>query len=187
MRKISVITGGKHDQLTSAPAFIEDCGKDRTLGKRPSTAVSLALERSKEWFNTLPEFVKHVAKVRWLHRENLPCFLKIKKCAGHALTICRPFLSSLCHCQRAYFLPENRAAPDLPRTFKGTAALCSLAKNVQPLPGKAVLHAAEQARHQHGKRRGGRESPVTASCNGCCSCRPRPAVRGRCPVPSDGR
>ena len=65
------------------PGIIEDSGKNRTLGKRPATVVSLSLERNKEWFDTPPWFVRHIAKVRLLHQENLPPFLKIKKYAGY--------------------------------------------------------------------------------------------------------
>ena len=54
------------------------------MGKRPATAVSL--ERSKEWFDTLPQFVRHITKIRLLHQENLSRFLKIKKYAGHTLS-----------------------------------------------------------------------------------------------------
>ena len=63
------------------------------LGKRPATTVSLSLEWSKEWFDTLPQFVRHITKVRLLHQENLQRFLKIKKYAGHTLTSYNIFFS----------------------------------------------------------------------------------------------
>ena len=46
--------GGKHRPLASAPAFIENPGKNRSLGKRLTAAASLSFERGKKELDRFP-------------------------------------------------------------------------------------------------------------------------------------
>ena len=63
------MAGGKHDPLASVPAFTENLGQDRALGKRLAAAASFSLEWGKKRLKTFPQIIRDIAKVDWFHNE----------------------------------------------------------------------------------------------------------------------
>ena len=63
------VTGRQHVPLTASAAFVDDAGKDGSLGKRRFSPTFFAFEGFEKGSNDFPELIRNFAEIELFHGE----------------------------------------------------------------------------------------------------------------------